>query len=236
MARNHKPSRSSRSKSPSVSLDARPDDLEAQMSAIDSSNTGNKQEAVSVVSRMSSAHRASDDVSPNPLFDGAPSFGNIILGDLKAQSRTNVARSVNGGDPLQAANPTNIPLPPSVENLSQLGSNDGELASTGSAPNAAAEANEDTPLSGNASNRSNVIDGDGGSARNEQAASETRPRSLDVPPARQKNEDKSEPGGETSDPWTKCATAVWPYETNRVEKWKEDINNLLLFVSPVCSP
>lgn len=31
------------------------------------------------------------------------------------------------------------------------------------------------------------------------------------------------------DPWAKCAKEVWEFEESLVEKWKEDINNLLLF-------
>lgn len=35
------------------------------------------------------------------------------------------------------------------------------------------------------------------------------------------------------DPWAKCAKEVWEFEESLVEKWKEDINNLLLFVSDI---
>lgn len=35
------------------------------------------------------------------------------------------------------------------------------------------------------------------------------------------------------DPWAKCAKEVWEWEESLVEKWKEDINNLLLFVSRI---
>ncbi|EED83553.1 predicted protein [Postia placenta Mad-698-R] len=31
------------------------------------------------------------------------------------------------------------------------------------------------------------------------------------------------------DPWAKCAKEVWEFEESLVDKWKEDINNLLLF-------
>lgn len=35
------------------------------------------------------------------------------------------------------------------------------------------------------------------------------------------------------DPWAKCAKEVWEFEESLVDKWKEDINNLLLFVSVI---
>lgn len=35
------------------------------------------------------------------------------------------------------------------------------------------------------------------------------------------------------DPWAKCAKAVWEYEASAVAQWKEDINNLLIFVSDI---
>lgn len=44
-------------------------------------------------------------------------------------------------------------------------------------------------------------------------------------------EDRTDP--ESRDPWSLCAEKVWDYEIKMVAKWKDDIANLLVFVSNV---
>lgn len=133
MTRNRRRSRSSRSKSPSLSPDRRRgDDIEAQMGAVDSPNTESKQKSASITSTRSSVHKTPNDVPPDTSLDGAPSPENQLPPDNpKAQSRTRLARIVNEGDPLQVTNPANIPLPASVEELSQQSRRNSEVRRTG---------------------------------------------------------------------------------------------------------
>ncbi|EED83516.1 predicted protein [Postia placenta Mad-698-R] len=52
---------------------------------------------------------------------------------------------------------------------------------------------------------------------------------LDEEPVRKVLWDALEAKQKQEDPWAKCAKEVWEFEESLVEKWKEDINNLLLF-------
>lgn len=45
------------------------------------------------------------------------------------------------------------------------------------------------------------------------------------------NDLESIPERSFEDPWSLCAEQVWTAENALVEKWKEDIGNLLIFVS-----
>ncbi|EED81928.1 predicted protein [Postia placenta Mad-698-R] len=42
-------------------------------------------------------------------------------------------------------------------------------------------------------------------------------------------EDRSGKDKDKEDPWSLCTEEVWKYEENQINKWKENINNLLLF-------
>jgi len=136
MARNRRRSRSSRSMSPDLWRD---DDLEAQKSTVNSSNTETKQKAPSVVSTKRSAHRRADDVSPTTSFHGAQSSEIRSSGDLETQSVTRLVPVSGREDVLQATDPLRIPLPPSVESFTQREGYDSESASSGGAPSIAAE-------------------------------------------------------------------------------------------------
>ncbi|EED83547.1 predicted protein [Postia placenta Mad-698-R] len=52
---------------------------------------------------------------------------------------------------------------------------------------------------------------------------------LDEELVRQVLQDALDAKRKQEDPWMKCAKEVWEFEESLVEKWKEDINNLLLF-------
>jgi len=104
-----------------------------------------------------------------------------------------------------------------------------QSVSARSGPHTVIEDNEDTDLSGDASNRSNTTNEDRSSARTGRRAPQRRRRSATPQATGQQEKGKKGPAQEGPDPWTRCADAVWAYEKNRVDKWKEDINNLLLF-------
>jgi len=232
MARKHRRSRSSRSKSPSFSPDRRRgDDIEAQMSAVNSPNTGSRQGAPSISSTKSSGHSTSDDVPDGASFDAAPSPGNHARDDRKVQSNTSAARIVSEGDPLQATNPVFSPLPAPVEDLSRRRSHDSEPASSGSGLHTAVQGNEATPVLKHTSNKRPAMDENPGATIREDAAVSTRSLLPGAPDTGRKEEQKSEPTGETSDTWSKCAEAAWQREKTRLDNLKESINYLLLFVS-----
>ncbi|EED83552.1 predicted protein [Postia placenta Mad-698-R] len=52
---------------------------------------------------------------------------------------------------------------------------------------------------------------------------------LDEELVRRVLQDALEAKRKPEDPWAKCAKEVWEFEESLVERWKEDINNLLLF-------
>jgi len=73
------------------------------------------------------------------------------------------------------------------------------------------------------------VDADRGKSRSDGASLPTKSQTPAAATAGETKDDESVPTGDPSDPWTKSADAMWAYEKNRVDKWKEDINNLLLF-------